>query len=645
MKLRLLILLGLVYTVSFAQDYNETLNTIQEAEAKSALSQMMQRANLNTGNYDLKYHRLALDVDPSVSFISGQITSYFEAKSDMTDITFDLASNMIVSQVLQRGNALSFTQNGNDELVITLPTTLNTGVLDSLTVSYSGNPISSGLGSFEQNQHNGDPIIWTLSEPYGAKGWWPCKQDLIDKIDSIDVFMTTPRFNPSNEDYISVSNGLEQSQIINGSQKTTHFKHRYPIPAYLIAIAATNYEVYSHNVPNNGNPFEIVNYVYPENLASAQNSTPITVDIMNIYSDLFEEYPYADEKYGHAQFGWGGGMEHTTVSFMGSFSRNLVAHELAHQWFGNKITCGSWKDIWLNEGFATYLSGITIENLDGNNAFTNWKQQRNTSITSDPNGAVYLTDTDTTSVSRIFNGRLTYNKGAMVVHMLRKKLGDAPFFQALKDYLDTPEHSYGYAKTEDFISIVETSTGEDLTEFFSDWLYNQGYPSYTVTWNQTSENQVAINLSQTQSNTSVSFFEAPVPLRIQGTQGEELNITLDHTTNQQDFSETVNFTIQDILFDPESDLISRDNNVLLSTDEFQINRELLVYPNPTSEVLFFKKPEQLDISEIKVYNTLGQLITTSEWVDRLDTSSWSSGLLFVQFQTRDGIITKSVLKK
>ncbi|MEH6534766.1 MAG: M1 family aminopeptidase [Psychroserpens sp.] len=644
LKLRLFLLLGLFSTVSFSQDYNETLNTIREAEAKSALTRILHRANLNTGNYDLKYHRLELNVDPSVAFISGDITSYFVAKSNMSTVTFDLALNMTVNQVMQRGNLLSFVHN-SDELVITLPSTQDTGVLDSLTVTYSGNPEFSGLGSFEQNQHNGDPVIWTLSEPYGAKAWWPCKQDLIDKIDSIDVFMTTPRFNPSNEEYISVSNGLEQSQMVNGNQKTTHFKHRYPIPAYLIAIAATNYEVYNHTVPNNGNPFEIVNYVYPESLASAQASTPVTVDIMNIFIDLFEEYPFSDEKYGHAQFGWGGGMEHTTVSFMGSFNRNLIAHELAHQWFGNKITCGSWKDIWLNEGFATYLSGLIYENLDGNNTFTTWKQQRNNSITSSPDGAVYLTDTDTTSVGRIFNGRLSYNKGAMVLHMLRKKLGDANFFQALQDYLATATHAYDYAKTADFINIVETSSGEDLTEFFNDWIYNEGYPSYSIGWNQPTANQVSITINQTQSDPSVSFFEVPVSLRLIGTLGEQMDIVLDNTQNQENFLELVGFTVNDILFDPESDIISANNNVLLSTDEFDINNQLIVYPNPTYEVLHIEKPDALTISEIKIYNTLGQLINRLTWNSTIDTSSWSSGLLFIQFQTNDGVITKSVLKK
>ncbi|MDG5490579.1 M1 family aminopeptidase [Psychroserpens sp. SPM9] len=644
MKLRLLLLLGLFSTVSFSQDYNETLNTIRVAEAKSALNRMMHRANLNTGNYDLKYHRLELNVDPSVAFISGAITSYFVAKSDMSSITFDLASNMTVTQVLQRGNTLSYTHN-SDELVITLPATQTTGVLDSLTVSYSGNPQSSGFGSFEVNQHNGDPVFWTLSEPYGAKAWWPCKQDLIDKIDSVDVFLTTPRFNPSNEEYISVSNGLEQSQVINGSNKTTHFKHRYPIPAYLIAIAATNYEVYSHTVSNNGNPFDIVNYVYPEDLAAAQSSTAVTVDIMNVFSNLFEEYPFANEKYGHAQFGWGGGMEHTTVSFMGNFSRNLIAHELAHQWFGNKITCGSWKDIWLNEGFATYLSGLVYENLDGTNVFSVWKQQRIDIITSEPDGAVYLSDVDTTSVSRIFNGRLSYTKGAMVLHMLRKKLGDAPFFQALQDYLASETLAFDYAKTEDFIAITETSSGEDLTEFFSDWLYNEGYPSYTVEWHQPAANEVSITLSQTQSHPSVSFFEAPVPLRLIGTLGQEQNIVLDHTQNQESFLETIDFTVNSIVFDPESDLISANNNVLLSTDEPELHQQLVVYPNPTSEVLNVEKPEGLEISEVRIYNTLGQLVNQHAWNSTIDTSSWATGLFFIQFQTSDRVITKSVLKK
>lgn len=645
MKAYLFVLLFLITTPFMAQDYLKSFTKIQEAEAKMALKKMNQQFSLNTGNYDIKYHRLDITVNPAVAFISGVVTTYFEAKEALTQITFELTDNMTVSAVTQRGNALSFVHNVNDEVVVTLPQIQNLGVLDSLTISYSGNPESSGFGSFEQTTHSGTPVIWTLSEPYGAKGWWPCKQDLIDKIDSVDVYLTTPILTPNNEDYVAVSNGLEISQTMSGNFKTTRFKHNYPIPAYLIAIAATNYSVYSHEVANNGNPFDIVNYVYPENLAYAQASTPITVDIMNVFSTLFEAYPYADEKYGHAQFGWGGGMEHTTVSFMGSFGENLIAHELAHQWFGNKITCGSWKDIWLNEGFATYLSGLAIENINGNDDFTVFKQDRIGSITSQPGGAVYLSDADTTSVGRIFSSRLSYNKGSMVLHMLRKKLGDVPFFQAMKDYLSHPDLAYNYAKTDDFINIVETTSGEDLTEFFSDWLYNQGYPTYTLRWNQPSSTSVFFNVSQVQSHASVDFFEVPIPVRLIGINGETQDVILDNTTNNQNFLKTTTFTVADVLFDPEKDIISKNNSVTLSTEAVNLEANFTLYPNPTTDIIYIQKPENLQINQVKIYNALGQLLDTNFSPSSMDFSRYAYGILFVKFETSIGIINKTVLKK
>jgi len=631
----------LLILVANAQDFD----SVVEAETKAALNRVNFVRNLNTGNYDLKYHRLEFEVDPNVAFVSGEVTSYFEAKENLSQITFEIDEVLTVSQVLQRGNSLTFTQNADDEVVITFPETQIAGVLDSLTISYSGNPISSGFGSFEQTTHNGDPVIWTLSEPYGAKGWWPCKQDLVDKIDSIDVFIKTPRFNPSTEEYFAVSNGVEQSQIIDGANKITHFKHKYPIPAYLIAIAATNYETYSHNVPNSGNPFDIVNYVYPEDLAQAQIDTPVTVDIMNLFTNLFEEYPFADEKYGHAQFGWGGGMEHTTVSFMGNFSRNLIAHELAHQWFGNKITCGSWKDIWLNEGFATYLSGLVVEDIDGNAAFKTWKQDRNNSITSATNGAVYLTDADTTNVGRIFSGRLSYSKGSMVLHMLRKQLGDTDFFQGMKNYLADPNFAYGYAKTEDYKTIMEIASGENLTEFFNDWIYNQGYPSFSVEWSLPASNMIRLTLSQAQSHASVSFFEAPVRVRIHGAEGEMQDEILDHTVNGEIFDRSVLFDVASVEFDPEADLISKNNTVSLNINDISFHTDIKLIPNPVLNVVTIKKPDDLVIYKVTIYNMLGQILGDFSNQNTLNVINLSSGLHFLKLETNSGTFHKSLLKQ
>ncbi|MDP2687190.1 MAG: M1 family aminopeptidase [Aequorivita sp.] len=644
MKTLVLPFLFLTSLFTFSQNFQS--ENISEAEAKAATGWFGQSVNMNTGNYDLKYHRLELNVNPQQPFISGTITSHFIAKENLNTVTFELVDNMTVSQVMQRGTPLTFTQNSNDEVVITLPQTQNQNVLDSLSVSYSGNPVSSGFGSFEVDTHEGDPVMWTLSEPFGAKAWWPCKQDLNDKIDMIDVYITTPRFNPSNEEYVAVSNGLELSQTINGSNKTTHFKHQYPIPAYLIAIAVTNYTVYSHTVDNNGNPFEIINYIYPEDLAYAQSRTPVTVDIMNLFADLFEPYPFADEKYGHAEFGWGGGMEHTTVSFMGSLSRSLIAHELGHQWFGDKVTCGSWQDIWLNEGFATYLAGMVIENFDGNTDFRSWKQDKISSITQENDGSVYIPAQDTTSVNRIFSSRLSYNKGSMVLHMLRKKLGDAVFFQGLKDYLADPALAYGYAKTEDLIRIMEDASGEDLNEFFDDWIYGQGHPRYTIQWNQANgPANLNLKISQTQSHPSVSFFEVPVPLRLIGTQGETLDIVLNNTVNDQTFQPAIGFTVQSVQFDPEKDIISRSNIVILGTDDFALEQQLVLYPNPTSGIINVQKPEALRVTRIKIYNALGQILYNEDYFETVDVSKFAKGILFFQIETENGVINKSIIKK
>ena len=613
---------------------------ISEAEAKSAASKVHFKVNPNTSNYDITYHKLEFTLDPAIAEISGKVTTTFTALDNMNSVTFDLDDNLTVTTVTQNGNTLSFTQNSNDELVITLQNTLSQGNSTSVSIEYNGNPTSNGFGSFEVSTHGttNTPVLWTLSEPYGALGWWPCKQDLNDKIDEIDVYITAP------EIYTAVSNGLEQSTTINTGYKTTHYKHQYPIPAYLIAIAVTNYETYSHTVTNNGNPFPVVNYVYPESLTSAQNSTGITVDIMNHFINLFGNYPFENEKYGHAQFGWGGGMEHTTISFMGNFSRGLIAHELAHQWFGNKVTCGSWKDIWLNEGFATYLSGLTIEHLDGESSFKNWRNSTISSVTSYTNGAVYLTDADTTSVSRIFSSRLSYKKGAMVLHMLRKKLGDTNFFSGVKNYITDSNLAFGYAKTPDLMAHLETASGLELDEFFNDWLYNQGYPTYNLEWHQPTTNSISLKLNQTQSHSSVSFFEANVPIRLNGVNGEVLDIVLDNITNGQSYVKNVNFTVSSIEFDPDYHLISRNNNVTLHLENNNfITENISLFPSPINDILTIETSKNIKIKSATIYNTLGKKIieTTNK---RINVNQLSRGIYFITIFTDYGYFHKKIIK-
>lgn len=629
-----------LFCFSQSNDYitkDEYLKELIKLERRSGQKKLDFKRNPNTDNYDLKYHRLEWNVDPAVSFISGEVTSYFKALSDMTTITFDLASNMNVTQVLQRGTSLAYTQNGSDELIITLPVTQNTDVLDSLTVSYNGNPISTGFGSFETSFHNSTPILWTLSEPYGAKSWWPCKQDLNDKIDAIDIFVTHP------SQYKTASNGLLIAEEVSGTDIITHWKHEYPIPTYLIAIAVTNYSVYTNYVANGD--FDVVNYVYPEDLTIAQNGTAITPAIMDLFGNLFELYPFANEKYGHAQCGFGGGMEHTTMTFMGSWSRGLVAHELAHQWFGDKITCESWEDIWLNEGFATYLTALVIENFDGASDFRDWKQNTNNSITSSPDGSVFVTDT--TNYQRIFNGRLSYRKGAMVLNMLRYKLGDADFFQSVKNYLADPALAYGYAKTIDLQNHLEATSSLDLTEYFDDWFRGEGYPSFQVVWNyNTTDQQVNFNVSQTQSHASVSFFETPLPIKVSGSGGQSQMLRLELTQNGQSFSESVPFTVTSVEIDPDYQLISRFNSIVLGTESYSLANDILIYPNPVNDILTIKNENNIKISNINVYNMLGQKVVNENNLNStISLANLEKGVYTVEINTELGKLFKTLIKK
>jgi len=609
-----------------AQQPFDATRDIAEAERKAAHSLITFNANDHTGNYDVIHQTLDLAADPTVLFISGTITTDYIAKEDISSIVFDLTPQLTVSNVTQNGNSLTFIQNSDNELVITLAGTQTAGTQATIAVTYSGVPPTNDA-SFVVNQHAGAPILWTLSEPYGAKDWWPCKQDLIDKIDSVDVYITAP------SQYVSVSNGMEQSQTENeDGTKTTHFKHGFPIPAYLVAIAISNYGIYTQQAGTAPNDFPVVNYLYPETQLQNQQNLALTLPIMDFYEQTFEAYPFHEEKYGHAQCGFGGGMEHTTVSFMGGFSRGLIAHELAHQWFGDKVTCGSWKDIWLNEGFATYLSGMVIENFDGNDAFRLWKATAINDIISLPDGHVYLTDNDTIDSDRIFSSRLTYNKGAMVLHMLRKKLGDNTFFQGLKNYLADPALAYNFAKTPQLKAHLEAASGLDLTEFFNDWVYGDGFPKYNIIAENIEEGKVKITINQTQSDPSVSYFEMNLALLILGPDGQVDVKYFENTINGQEYIVDVPFKVLDLSFDPERDIISASNSATVFSEYFTP----YLTPNPARNTISANIPDGIAIKEALMFNAIGQKVSETQGQSTWDVSRLANGVYFIVLETTKG---------
>ncbi|TAF11881.1 MAG: T9SS C-terminal target domain-containing protein [Flavobacteriia bacterium] len=633
----------LIGIIGFSQTSDSEFERMIEAEMKSVSSIQNLRVNPNTLNYDITYHELRFTVDPNVTnpYINGIVKTTFRALTDIDAVTFDMATELTVSSVTMNSTSLTFSQS-NYELNINLPSTVTTGNSATVVITYAGSP-PQAEGAFTRGTHSGTPVIFTLSEPFGARDWWPCKQDLNDKIESFDMYITCPNT------YIGVSNGLLQSSVTSGGFTTRHFKHNYPIPAYLISLNVTNYTTYNiqAGLGTVESPFfPINNYLYPEsNTASNRSSIDNTVPIMNVFEQKFGPYPYRNEQYGHVQFGWGGGMEHTTMSSMGAWnSRSLIAHELGHQWFGNKVTCGTWKDIWLNEGLTEYSAGIVVEELDGDAAFVAWKSGKINNITSQTSGAVYLTDDEATDVNRIFSSRLSYNKGSMVTHMLRWVMGDAIFFQALQNYLNAPNLAFGYAVTTDLKSQLETVHGSSLTEFFNDWIYGQGYPTYTVNAQNWGAGQAKITVSQTQSNASVSFFEMPLEIRLTSAGGLTHDVVVNHTSNAQEFIVPVPFVVTGVTFDPNKHIISRNNVATLANESFDLEQTISVYPNPTTNELHIMMPTTLQLDKVEIYNTLGQLVGQKDAID-FSVAELSAGLHLLKITTSEGVIHKNFIKK
>ena len=594
-------LLFCISTIVFSQ----SAEIISNLEAKSfhLQPQQMQERMDNPELIDVLSYDLSLNFDHALQHFTGQSKINFQVLEETNQITLDAKYNLQIITVVEDENLdASFVRNTNT-IIVQLNEPKSIGDLVSLTVNYSSN-ISSAEG-MTKDYHNGTPIISTLSEPFYASTWWVGVDDLKDKANVVDIRVTHPNH------YKVGSNGLIISEEnLENNLKTTHWRTEYPIPAYLVSIAMTEYIEYNNSAIVSGTNVPIINYVYPESLSSeVMNQLDAVPSYLEFFSNLVGDYPYKNEKYGHSQWNWGGGMEHATMSSQVNFSTSLTAHELAHQWFGNKITCASWSDIWLNEGFATYFEGLLRRHLFGEEFFYDWKLNRNNYIMSQPGGSVYIPSSET-SENRIFDARLSYYKGAMVLHMLRFNLGDANFYQAIQNYLNDPLLAYSFASTMDLKNHLEAQSGRNLEEFFNDWVYGEGFPILSAAMEYDPNNRSAIlNISQTSSHSSVSFFETEIEIALNANDGLIEYRRLNLTENNQDFyleNLPTNFSSYEL--NPNKDILMWLEQSTLGTQDISPNHELSLqlYPNPVISTLHIMSPEF--IQKIYIYDASGKMV-------------------------------------
>jgi len=609
-------------------------------------------------NYDVKYYKLNIAVSYASQMVSGTVTMQATSLVDgLKTIFMDLVSSMSVSNISMNGKPVNFTRSGN-KINITLDNYYKLNEIFSIDITYSGKPASEGFGSFEFTNYNGHPVMWSLSEPYGAKDWWPCKDDPSDKADSADIWLT------SLNTMTPVSNG-RLIEIVDNHDDTHTYKWKsvYPIANYLISLAITDYVVHkNYFIYNNTDTMEVVHYNYYDRLTPTRISIlDKTVDMLNVFSDKFGLYPFVNEKYGHAEFGWSGGMEHQTCTSIGAYLQDVVSHELAHQWFGDKITCKDWHHIWLNEGFATYSESIYKEEKFGLAAYKSSIQNEMIEAFK-ALGSIYVQDIS--SVNEIFDSQRSYSKGAVVLHMLRGIVGTNAFFQILKTYLDDPQLAYGVATTEDFQSVAENIYGQSLDYFFKQWIYGENYPKYTVDWSSEiiggNKFNVRISINQT-ANKKPSYFTMPIQIRVK-TDIKDTTFTLFNDQLNQVFNIEVTGNPILLYFDPKNWILKKVNSITSVDDKTNIDFSFSLeqnYPNPFNPVTTIKysipklKASTLSNQNVvlSVFDVLGKDVallvnehkTAGNYKVNFDASSLANGIYFYQLRFGNFTQTKKMI--
>ncbi len=497
-------------------------------------------------NIDVLYHKIYWRINPdsAVKYIKGSVQTNFKTiQNNVSSISFDLRSGLIIDSIKFR-NLLLPTININhvsNIVTINLGVTLTNNFIDSLIIFYQGTPpaVSGAAQGYQRATNAGaGNYITTLSESYEDRDWWPCKHDMQDKIDSLDITVNVPWAATTAADTFWVaSNGKMIDSTINGTNRTFTFKNRYPIASYLVFVSVAKFDRFYRSVNISGTDVQVVYNLLKGKPAATITNALIAMDRMNLvlpaFSSKIGDYPFKNEKHGYYDGLLGaGGMEHQTFSGMATSaltSTSTLAHELMHQWFGDNVTFATWNDLWLAEGFANYGEALAAELVPslGQNPYTIRNSIKNSALNSTV--SAWIPNGNTTTSNLIWSsayGGAVYTRGAMVVSMLRAIAGDTKFFQALTNYQTNLAGKS--ANADSLKNYFNTILNRDISVFFNDYVGGsgnaavavggRGNPINTINWNSPLANKLVVQVaSQTQSASSnVTYYRGPVVLHVKG---------------------------------------------------------------------------------------------------------------------------------
>jgi aminopeptidase N len=455
---------------------------------------------------------------------------------------------------------------------------------------------------------------------------------LSDKADSAYIFLTC------NNNLKAGSNGLLTNIVpLPGNKLRYEWKTYYPIDYYLLSFTVSTYQEYNLYAHPAGLTDSILvqNYLYDNSgyLPYFQSLIDQTPGFIELLSDLYGMYPFKDEKYGHCTAPIGGGMEHQTMTTLSSFSFELIIHELGHQWFGDHVTCSNWQDIWVNEGFATYTHYLGLQNLVSQTDADQEMLTIHSDIMTAADGSIYVPISQIADEARIFDYRLTYEKGAAIIHTMRFILNDdILFFNVLRNFQST--YGFNVASAEDFKNMITTMSGYDFTDYFNQWYYGEGYPTYNVAWNQQGNNLDFVLSQQTSMPGVTPFFKLPVEIKFLWSGGDTI-IRFDNTQNYQLFSANIPHVIQSLEIDPNNWIINDVGSISLSTKDNLFQQLIKYYPNPVTDKInveipaeYLSKSVMFTITDV----TGKQIMELNPLTDHLkiDTRNLNKGIYFIK---------------
>lgn len=589
-------------------------------------------------SYDVLNYKINLDIyncfiSPYTQSFSGNVIISFRVDSTLNLINLNASgSSLIIDSVKLAG--ISFTQI-EDILTINLNKNYNPGDTASVDIYYRHRDIN------DQAFYASSGQVFTDCEPQRARNWFPCWDDPADKA-TLDLTARVP---------LNVklgSNGRLNDSLVSGNSIYYHWISRDPIATYLVVMTSSmnfNLDIfYWHKLSNPIDSIPLRFYYTPGE--DPFHIESIIIPMTDYYSQLFGDQPF--EKNGFASTRNAPGLvamenQSLTTLMNAYWDEYEVSHEYAHQWFGDMITCGTWADIWLNEGFATYCEALWFEHTGGYAAYKNHiNREAYVYLQDNPGWAIY-----NPPMSDLFNYATTYAKGACVLHMLRYILGDSLFFSAIKSYTtDTANFKFKNAVTDVFVTKINQVTGQDLTWFFDEWVKQPNHPVFynTYTFDPVgSDWKVTFYVNQVQANSV--FHRMPVVIKINFKDGSDTLLNISNNYNNQIFTWTFGKRPSNLIFDPNDDIVLKQGSTAIGIGPYAGSPGIYAlyqnYPNPFNlqTSINFDVPVR-SLVTIKIYNILGEFVTqllhetrnSGRYTIKFDASNFASGVYFYKME-------------